>query len=116
MCLSHTCPLWPLSHVLHALLHNDSPAGALSQAGSCLHDAAAVLSGPEGVAANSCASIMFAGALSQAGSRLHDAAAVLSGPQGMGRWRLLHAQLVARRNRLVSQLADAYQVSCRTWC
>jgi hypothetical protein len=75
----HTCQSpWPPNHVLHAVLQHK----------------------------------MSAGALSQAGSRLHDAAAVLSGAQGVGRWRLLHAQLVARRNRLVSQLADAYQVTC----
>jgi hypothetical protein len=54
---------------------------------------------------------LYTGALSQAGGRLRDAAMVLPGPEGVGRWRQLHGQLVARRNRLVSQLADAYQVS-----
>jgi hypothetical protein len=57
---------------------------------------------------------MCAGALAAAGGRLRDAAAVLAGHEGQGRWRQLHALLVARRNRLVSQLADAYQVSCIT--
>lgn len=50
------------------------------------------------------------GALSKAVSRLNDAAGVLAGSEGVGKWKDLHGQLVARRNRLVSQLAVVYQV------
>lgn len=49
-------------------------------------------------------------ALSKAVRRLNDAAGVLAGSEGVGRWKELHGQLVARRNRLVSQLAVVYQV------
>jgi hypothetical protein len=41
---------------------------------------------------------------------------VLEGPEGLGRWVELHGQLVARRNRLVAQLGEAFQVrDSRDW-
>lgn len=35
---------------------------------------------------------------------------MLEGSEGLGCWKELHAQLVARRNRLVAQLGEAFQV------
>lgn len=54
--------------------------------------------------------VCLAEALTQASKRLCDATTVLEGPEGLGRWKALHAQLVARRNRLVSALGEAFQV------
>ncbi len=44
--------------------------------------------------------------------RRSDAESALAGPEGHGRWRVLVAQLVARRSALVAQLLTAYQVRC----
>lgn len=57
-----------------------------------------------------CAVLGYAGALAQASDRLRDASAVLEGGEGLGRWKQLHGQLVARRNRLVARLGEAFQV------
>lgn len=54
--------------------------------------------------------LLCAGALAIASDRLRDASSVLEGHEGLGRWQELHGQLVARRNRLVAQLGDAFQV------
>lgn len=35
---------------------------------------------------------------------------MLEGPEGLGQWKQLHAHLVARRNKLVVQLGQAFQV------
>lgn len=47
--------------------------------------------------------------------RCSDAEQHLGGPDGVGRWNGLLAATIARRNRLVSDLAAAYQVrwTCR---
>lgn len=49
-------------------------------------------------------------ALAAASGRLRDASGVLEGPEGLGRWAGLHGQLVARRNRVVAQLGEAFKV------
>lgn len=54
--------------------------------------------------------ICCAGALAHASDRLRDASAVLEGGEGLGRWKQLHGQLVARRNRLVAELGEAFEV------
>jgi hypothetical protein len=46
--------------------------------------------------------------------RLRDASAVLEGGGGLGHWKELHGQLVARRNRLVAQLGEAFKVTATT--
>lgn len=38
---------------------------------------------------------------------------MLEGGEGLGQWKHLHAQLVARRNKLVAQLGTAFQVTWR---
>lgn len=55
--------------------------------------------------------LLRVGALLRGARRLLEAAAVLAGTSGTGRWQQLHRQLAARRNRLVGQLAEAFQVS-----
>ncbi|GBF94205.1 hypothetical protein Rsub_06475 [Raphidocelis subcapitata] len=49
-------------------------------------------------------------ALLRAHSRLRDAHSVLAGPGGRGRWREVHAALVARRNRLVTELGEVFRL------
>ena len=49
-------------------------------------------------------------ALLRAHARLQDAHSVLAGPDGRGRWREVHAALVARRNRLVTELGDVFRL------
>lgn len=44
--------------------------------------------------------------------RLREACTALDGAEGRGRWKAVQSHLVARRDRLVSELAAVYEVRC----